>query len=222
MKKYKNLTILGTSHIAVESINSVKEILLSERPNIVALELDRARFNTLMYHKKRGFSFEELRNIGIRGFIFNFIGSIIESKLGKVVGTKPGDEMKMAAKVAHEIKAEIALIDQDVRITLRKLGKKITFKEKMRFFGDFIKALFIRQKINFDLKRVPSQKIINDLTGKLRRRYPNVYDVLVRERNFIMGKYLYRLMRDYHSVVAVVGAGHEEDLIKEIKKWESL
>ena len=34
-----------------------------------------------------------------------------------------------------------------------------------------------------------------------------------------MAKYLYILMNSYNSVVAVVGAGHEEEIIEEIKKW---
>jgi pheromone shutdown-related protein TraB len=222
MKKYKNLTILGTSHIAVESINSVRDIIVDKRPDLVALELDRVRFNVLMHKGKRGFKLSDIRKIGIKGFIFNLIGGIIEKKLGKIVGTKPGDEMRMAVKKAREVNAEVALIDQDIRITLRKLGKRISFREKMRFLGDLLKAVFVRQKIKFDLKKVPSKKMINDLTRKLKKRYPNVYDVLVNERNIIMGKYLYRLMQDYNNIVVVVGAGHEDDLVKEIKKWESL
>jgi pheromone shutdown protein TraB len=37
-----------------------------------------------------------------------------------------------------------------------------------------------------------------------------------------MGKYLYLLMQENNSIVAVIGAGHEEEIVGIIKKWESL
>jgi len=36
MKTFRNLIILGTSHIAIESINDVKNIIESEEPKIIA------------------------------------------------------------------------------------------------------------------------------------------------------------------------------------------
>ena len=90
----------------------------------------------------------------------------------------------------------------------------------MNFFFDLLKGVFKREKIKFDLHKVPSREIIKKLTNKVRKRYPNVYSVLVDDRNKYMAKNLYKLMLDYNSVVAIVGAGHEEDLIREIKILE--
>ena len=150
------------------------------------------------------------------------LGSYIEKKLGKIVNVAPGSDMKKAVETAYKIKAKIALIDQDIKITLKNLSRKIDRKEKIKFFMDLIKALVGKGKVKFDLKKVPSSELVRKLTNKVKKEYPNVYKVLIEERNQVMGKYLYRLVQDYDKVVAVVGAGHEEDIIKEIKKWESL
>ena len=40
-------------------------------------------------------------------------------KLGKIVNTKPGDEMRAAIKLAKENNIKIALIDQRIEITLK-------------------------------------------------------------------------------------------------------
>ena len=56
---------------------------------------------------------------------------------------------------------EIALIDQDIEITLRRLSKAISWREKWNFFVDVVKAIFVRKNvIEFDLTKVPSRKVI--------------------------------------------------------------
>jgi len=219
MQRYKNIVIIGTSHISIESIREVEAEIRKIEPEVVALELDRRRFLGL-FAKKRHISLKDIKHMGIKGFLFNSLGYYIEKKLGKLVGVAPGSEMKKAVQIAKELNCKIALIDQDVSITLKKLTNKLTFKEKMNFLNDLIFGIFKREKIDFDLKKVPSKSIIKKLTEKLKKRYPNVYFVLVEDRNKYMAKNLYKLMLDYNSVVAIVGAGHEEDLIREIKILE--
>ena len=52
---------------------------------------------------------------------------------------------------------------------------------------------------------------------QVKERYPNFYRVLVEDRNKYMAKKLFKLMRNYNKIVAVVGAGHEEEIIEDIK-----
>ena len=130
---YKNLVILGTSHISIESVNEVESVIRSISPDVVALELDSKRFNAL-FSKKIRISILDIKSIGVKGFLFNLIGAFVEKKLGKLVGVSPGSEMKKATLVAKELKCKIALIDQDINITLNNISKRLTFKEKMNFF----------------------------------------------------------------------------------------
>ena len=55
MRTYKNLTIIGTSHIAIQSIREVGNVIMLQKPSIVALELDTDRFYGLMQKKKENF-----------------------------------------------------------------------------------------------------------------------------------------------------------------------
>lgn len=214
MISYKNITIIGTSHISPESVKEVKEIIQKLKPDLIAIELDRKRFEALL-SKKRKISLKDIKYFGIKGFLLNVIGAYFEKKLGKITGVSPGSEMKVAIFEAREIKAKIALIDQDVSITIKKLSK-VPFREKFGIFYDSFKNVFKKKKIKFDLKKVPNKKTINKLINMV-KKYPNIYRVLIDERNKFMAKNLYKLMNDYNKIVAVVGAGHEDDIIKEIE-----
>jgi pheromone shutdown-related protein TraB len=222
MKRHKNITLIGTSHIAIESVRKVKRAVMEGKPGIVAIELDKRRFVALMQKTKRKLRFRDIRKIGIKGFLFNFFGAWVENKLGKMVGIKPGADMRSAITSAKKVNAAIALVDQDIEITLKRLSKEITWREKFRFIGELIRGIVFRKKqaIEFDLTKVPSEKVIKKLTGKLKREYPSVHKVLIVERNNYMAKALYKLMtlKPEKEIIAVIGAGHEEDIINLIKK----
>ncbi len=220
MLTYKNLTILGTSHIAIESIKQVQSVILTQRPEIIAVELDLLRFQNLMTKKKQKLKFSDIRKLGFKGFLFNIIGAYIEKKLGEIVKVSPGSEMKKAITLGIKLKSEIALIDQDIRITLKKLSKSITFKEKLTFIKDILKALIIRKpEITFDLRKVPDQETINKMVKKVKDSYPSVYKILIKERNNHMAKALYKLMNSNKDkkILAIVGAGHEREIINLLK-----
>ncbi|MBS3098384.1 TraB/GumN family protein [Candidatus Woesearchaeota archaeon] len=222
---YKNLQIIGTSHIAKQSLEEVKTAIEKDKPDIIALELDKKRIYALMNSKKDKIRLYDIRRIGIKGFVFSLIGAWAEKKLGEYVGVKPGSEMKQAVVSAKKNRIAIALVDQDIEVTLKRFSKSLTWREKWNFLVDIIKAIIFRKKeIDFDLKTVPDKKTIAKMVGKVKKRYPNIYRVLVEERNKVMGRNLRRLM-DSHpdkKILAIVGAGHEEEIIRLVKKMESI
>ncbi|MBT6995090.1 conjugal transfer protein TraB [Candidatus Woesearchaeota archaeon] len=214
--QYNGLTIIGTSHISKQSVNDVKEHILIEKPEIIAIELDKIRLYSLL-NKKKKLKSVDFRKIGFTGLIFNFIGAYIEKKLGKLVDTKPGSEMLAAIKLARQEKIPISLIDQDIRITLKKITKNITWKEKFRFLKDLFFSKQNKKELKkVDLSKVPSEKIIEELTKEFKKRYPTLYKVLVTERNQIMAKNLNKLIINNKDkkILAVIGAGHKRDIEK--------
>jgi len=219
--KYKNLIIIGTSHISPESLKEVEKAILIEEPYIVALELDKKRFAALLSKKTaRKPGFKDIRRIGIKGYIFSAIGAWVEQKLGQKTGVSPGSEMVLAFKTAQKVKARVALIDQDIEKTLKRFSQELSWKEKWYFVVDVIKGLIWRKsEIGFDLNKVPTQATINQLIKKVKKRYPNIYKVLVTERNDFMASNLAGLLLSFpdKKIVAVVGAGHEKEIIDIVK-----
>lgn len=218
--KYNNLTIIGTSHIAKQSLEDVGREIEEGKPDIVALELDRRRLYSL-FKKPGKVRIYDIKRVGVKGFMFALIVAWAEKKLGKLAGVAPGSEMKKAVMLAKKNKIKIALIDQDIEITLKRFSKSLTWKEKQNFVVDIIKAVFVRKNtIEFDLTKVPSRKVIKKLVGQVKKRYPNIYKILIEERNSIMAENLRKIMETYpdKKILAIIGAGHEDDILRLIKK----
>ena len=223
--KYQNLVILGTSHIAKQSLDEVKIFIEEEKPDIVAIELDSKRLPALMSKAPRKIQLRAIRQIGMKGFVFSLIGAWAEKKLGKLVGVAPGSEMKQAINIAKKNNIKIALVDQDIEITLKRLSKTLTWKEKWNFAADILKSVFTRgERIDFDLRTVPEKKIIKKLTSKLKERYPNVHKVLIEERNSVIAGNLRNLMNSNpdKKILAILGAGHVDDVLELVKKSEGI
>ncbi len=226
---FKNIHIIGTSHIAKESLAEIRHAYENLKPGVVGVELDRQRLAALFSKQEQKLSFRDIRSVGLKGFIFAVVGRFVQHKLGSVVGVQPGSEMKLAVQLAREHKAKVALIDQEISITLRRLSQTITWKEKFRFLVDILKSVFFKKRTmkelglestRIDLSKVPEKKLVRNLIQHLKNRYPNVYNVLVEERNHVMAKNIVKLMHNFSDIpiLIVVGAGHEEEMLALIKK----
>ncbi len=221
--------LIGTSHIAQESIKEIKKTLEELQPDIVALELDAPRAASLLQEEKRKISLLDALRIGFRGFLFAKIGQFVQEQLGKRVGVSPGAEMKTALLWAQKNKKEIALVDQPIQVTLKKFSQSLQWKEKFRFVGDFFFGLFASKRqlqkwkiSSLDLRKVPAEELIHEMMQQMKSRYPSVYRVLVEERNAYMTKRLVKLLREHQGkkIVAIVGAGHKKGMEELLKKVE--
>ncbi len=216
----ERLKIIGTSHISPESVKEVHSYIEKYRPDIVAIELDHKRLHALLEEKSQRPGFEEMKRVGVQGFLFAVIGGWVQKKLGAATGVMPGGEMKAAYLEAKRHGIKVALIDQDIEVTLRRFSKELTWREKFRMLGDVLGGLFLGKRqmekmgISFDIDKVPERKVIKTLMALMRKRYPSIYKVLVEERNQYMAARLAGIIRQNPDlkVLAVVGAGHEEEL----------
>ena len=219
--KYENLVVLGTSHIAKQSLDEVKNHIKEEKPDILAIELDPKRLPALMSSAPKKIQIGAIRKIGVKGFIFSLLGAWAEKKLGNLVGVAPGSEMKQAVKIARKNSIRIELVDQDIEITLKRLSKTLTWKEKRNFLADLLKAaLKSKTEIEFDLRTVPEKAIIKKLTCQLKERYPNVYRTLIDERNAVIAYNLRNLLDENpgKKILAILGAGHVDEVVELVKK----
>jgi pheromone shutdown-related protein TraB len=225
---FKNLKIIGTSHISKESMVEVENAIIEFNPVIVAVELDKQRLESLMSNQQSKLDLRLIKVIGLKGFLFALIGRSVSNKLGKLVGVTPGSDMKHAVMVASKRKIKVSLIDQEIRITLKRISKYLTWRERFRFVADIFNGIFFRKKQmkkygleNFDLNKVPADELVEKLISYVEIRYPSLYKVLIHERNIVMSKRLVVLMKKHpeDKILAVVGAGHKKGMLKLIKEY---
>jgi pheromone shutdown-related protein TraB len=222
-----SITLIGTSHIARESIQAIRTFIEEQRPDIIAVELDKRRLAALLEERRRKVSIHDIKRMGVKGFLFALIGSYIQEKLGKYVGVKPGSDMLEAVTLARKHTIQLALIDRPIEVTLRRFSASLTWREKFSIIADIFMGLVFRQRQmkklgldEFDLRKVPTENLIRKMMKEMKKRYPNIYRVLVTERNEFMARRLRELQEKFpeKDILAVVGAGHKNDIEKLLKK----
>jgi len=214
----ENIRIVGTSHISQESIKQIKEAFKELNPDIIALELDPLRYQAILSKKRQMDPVKEIKVFGIKGFLLNAILAYLQKKLGKKVKIEPGSDMLVGIELAKKNKKDIALIDQDIRITIRNLSN-ISKKEKIRILKDLIRAIFTKkQEFAIDLKKVPEEEFIDEILTQVKERYPGVYKSLIDDRNKILAKNLNKLKKENNKkILVIIGAGHKKEVERIIK-----
>jgi len=226
MIRYKNLMIIGTSHVSKESIKEIRSVFVEDF-SVVAIELDKGRLYALLHPEtqKERMSFSMIRRVGLKGFLFALIGKYVQEKIGKSLDVKPGSDMLEAYKQAKEKNFDVKLIDEEIEKVLKKISKEMKLSEKMRFVKDLIFSSLFPKKYakkynieNIDLSKVPSEELIEKMISAMRKDYPSIYKILVEDRNNIMARRIYGLMNSNYKVLAVVGAGHEKEILSLIEE----
>lgn len=220
MEQIRNISLIGTSHIAKESVKKVTQTIINKKPEIVALELDPGRAYALQHNIKRPKNIALLRTLGVSGFLFYLFGEVVQKKLGKIVNLQPGSEMLVAMKAATNVGSKIALIDRDIQITLRRFSKHFKKRELLRIILDLITSVFKKNDLKIDLSKVPSDELIDYALKQAKDNYPSLYKILVEERDIYMAKQLDKLSLLYpdKQIVAIVGAGHIKGILKYLTK----
>jgi len=215
-----NIILVGTAHISEESVKEVKEVIKEYNPDVVAVELCKRRYESIT--KKDDWEEKPVTTLlkGNNAFFMlaqTFLSSI-QRKLGKEYGVEPGSEMIAALNVAKENNLEVALVDRDISVTLKRAWKKMGIREKFRLVWEFLKAIvgFDEEELeDFDLEEIMDQDVISSMMDEFGKIAPSVTDVLIHERDEYIARKILNESRK-GKVVAVVGAGHLKGIQKHL------
>ncbi|MFA4647487.1 TraB/GumN family protein [Pyrococcus kukulkanii] len=213
MSYLRYVKVVGTVHVLPESISEVREVILRENPDAVAIELDYGRLVALLRGEKlRLTQALKLGRIGMLGYALQEI----EKFLSKDFGTLPGEEMIEAYELARSIGIPVYLIDQPVEVTLKKLLSAPRI-EKLRLVTEVLALPLLGRDVKIESYTILEQEFM--------RKYPYFYKVLVEERNEIMAKNIMMIVdsllvkKRKAKVVAVVGLGHKKGIERLLSRY---
>ncbi|WEL23555.1 TraB/GumN family protein [Candidatus Nanohalovita haloferacivicina] len=203
--------VYGTSHVSHESIDRINEAVEKHDPEIVALELDPLRLQALRTGDD---------NSSDGGPIFIRLLRKFQNKIGSKTGLMPGQEMLYAYHKSLGEDREVVLIDQDIRTTMRKLGK-VRRKEKVKASLSLLAGLVLPGSL--DVSSIPDEKLVQQMSVEMKHSFPGLYSVLMEERNVIMTESLKQVQRENpdSDIVAFVGAAHRKHLEDELSEFDS-
>lgn len=201
------ITLVGVGHVFALSDN-IKTLIRSRRPEVVCLELDTLRFQSLVQRRESG-------DVPLQ---YRFL-AYVQTRLADKFGTQVGDEMLAAADAAREVGAKVALIDMDGGAVMRKLWDSMTFSEKIRMMGSALVSFFMtREVVEKELERYEGNEEMY-MQG-LEKEFPTVKEVLLDDRNRYMADRLTSIASQHKTIVAVVGDGHVPGLMENLKHME--
>ncbi len=218
----RRIFIIGTAHISKQSANLVREVIETEKPDTVCVELDEKRFQALS-EKSR---WEELdlksliKQKQLSTLLINILLSSYQKKLGEKLGVTPGIELLEAAKTTKEMNIPIELCDREVRITLRRAWNSMSFFQKLKLISSGFAGIFEEEEITEErLEEIKQKDVLSELMNELGKSMPVLKKVLIDERDAYLATKILESKGD--KVVAVVGAGHVDGIeaaLKERKK----
>src|SRR5947209_6620330 len=148
------ITLLGVGHV-FDIGAAIRAEVLARRPKVVALELDPARYQTIMSREPRR------RGWSLLGLLAQF-----QVRIANQYGVQVGDEMVAAARAEAELQ---------------------------RFYRD-------------------EQSFLREFATEL----PTAKRILIDERDDVMARTLRQLEESRGGIVAVVGEGHVDGLVRHL------
>jgi len=216
------LIIVGVSHVSPESVDRVKRVIEEIRPDAVAVELCRRRYEYLTKYNQPKVDILQ----AIKGNVFLFLFQVILTYFQKSVARKfdiePGSEMIAAIKKANEIGATVILVDRDLSVTLRRFWKSLSLFEKIKLLLYLVRDIIKSPEV--DVNKIAEKNVVDNLLNSFKQTFPKASRVLIDERDLFMALKLIQAMKKHDKIVAVVGAGHKRglaELIEHLQKEDS-
>ena len=203
-----NLRLLGTAHISTKSVEAVKQQIEDYKPDVVAVELCKSRYDSLITGRR--LDKEGLLKVIKEGkaplVLLQSLLSAEQRKLGLDEGQQPGAEVLEAVNLAEALGLQVELIDRDIQVTLRRAWRKMKFREKFKILFSMLGEEDDDVEVDLD-EILESRDILTDLMNELKEFSPGAGEVLIDERDEYLAQNILNIDAN-KKILAVVGAGH--------------
>ena len=188
--------IVGTAHVSQQSVDEVRAAIGDFKPDVVAIELDSARFTALKKQARDPSVSDVLEVKNFNSLLVQWLLAYLQRKIGIDVGVEPGAEMKIAIEEAEQRGIPIALVDRDIRLTLLRFWSSLGFIEKIKMFWALISSIAeIDNGQEIDIESLKEQNVIDAVMEEFRKFSPNGARALIDERDAFIAHQLV-LFRD--------------------------
>lgn len=207
------VVVVGTAHIASQSVAEVEATIRERRPARVLVELDEKRFSALKDPEawQNTDIFQVIRQKKQHVFLLQLYLAAVQARMGRETGVAPGAEMLRAIEVADEVGAEVVLIDRDVSITLKRGFGAMGFWARLRLFWNVWKEVLTptnaEEEEALDMEKLLQSDAITTMTQEFAAFAPQIKTALIDERDAYMAHHILE-QAGRGDLVAVVGAGH--------------
>jgi pheromone shutdown-related protein TraB len=209
------IRLVGTAHVSQQSVDEVRAAIEEFHPDVVAIELDPARFKALKRQAADPTVKDVLEVKNFNTLLVQWLLAYLQRKIGLDVGVEPGAEMKAAAEEAENRGIPVALVDRDIRLTLMRFWNSLGFFEKLKMFWALVISIAeVDSGEQIDIESLKDQDVIDMVMVEFRKFSPNGAKALIDERDAFIAHQLLLLkaQRPEGKILAVIGAGHRQGI----------
>ena len=219
----KEVILIGTAHVSKKSAEIVKETIELEVPDIVCIELDQGRFDSLKNKESwKNTDITQIIKNGQSGYFFiNIILSNYQRRLAEQFNINSGQEMLQAIESCKYVGAELVLADRDIQITFKRIWQGCSLWEKLKLLVTVLMSIFEDGEISEeDLESLQQEDILSAALSEMGETFKNVKKHLLDERD----QYLAYIIKSSKGkkIVAVLGAAHVPGVISELDKEQDI
>lgn len=220
-KNGREFVLIGTAHVSRESADLVRRVIEIEKPDCVCVELDAQRHKALA--QKTRWENLDLKQIirqkQLTTLLVNLLLGSYQKKIGQKLGVAPGTELLEATRVAHDLDVPVELCDRNIRTTMLRAWRSMSFIQKMKLLVGVLAGLFEDQEISEeDLRKLRQQDVLTELMAELATAMPSLKRVLIDERDTYLTEKIRRSQG--RRIVAVVGAGHMNGIVEALENQD--
>jgi pheromone shutdown-related protein TraB len=208
------LRIVGTAHVSQKSVDQVQAAMEEFHPDVVAIELDPARYAALKQQGEPPAVADVLKSHQFTELLVQWTLAHLQRRIGMEVGVEPGAEMKAAIQEAEARHLPIALVDRDIRITLNRFWHSLSLLEKLKMGYALAVSLVSTETQEIDVEELTQDDVISLAIQEFRKFAPHGAQALIDERDAYLARQLLALTGGHERVLAIVGAGHVEGIRK--------
>jgi len=182
----KQILLIGTAHISQSSVDEVNSVIDQEKPDTVCIELCSSRHQAMLDKDQwKNMDIYKVVREGKSFLLFaNLIMTAFQKRLGSQLGVKPGAEMLEAANAAERVGAELILADRDVKITLQRTWRGMTFWGRMKVLSQLLASLFVREEISKEeIEKLKESDALSEAMQMLAEQSPEMKRILIDERD---------------------------------------
>jgi len=216
------IRIIGTAHVSKESVREVQEAIVEFSPDVVAVELDQARYAGLKRQEQEPSVESVLEAKTFTQLLVQWILAYLQRRIGLDVGVEPGAEMKAAVEAAEARGIGVALIDRDIRITLRRFWQSLSFFEKIKMMYALVASVASIDDQEIDVEELKKQDVIALAMEEFRKFSPNGARALIDERDAYLAHQIRSLSLSHERILVVIGAGHQAGINRFLASPETL
>lgn len=221
----KEIILIATAHVSAESVALVKEVIETEQPDSVCIELDEGRYETILNPT----SWEDtdvvkvVREKKVGFLLVNLVLSSYQKKLAEQMDSPVGGEMLQGIESAKEVEAELVLADRDIQITFKRIWGYLNLWEKSKLLVSLVFGTDEEEEDELTEETLAEMMESDMLAGAmadLEKEFPVIGEVLINERDMYLANKIKNAPGE--KVVAVLGGAHVPGVSKEIYQTQDL